>query len=256
MINDLTPQLDSPRRIRFDLIILTLFRPRRAFSEIAAQAGSVWLVPVLILLTLATVRVIADGPIRQETAFSAQATPPPGVEFSPEQQTQMEQTQGLATGPLFIYIFPTVGAVLSVVVVWLLESGVLHLVFTLLGWRHPWRMALNIVAWARLPYALRIVVRIGAAALTHQVVAHPGLSGFAPEGAGPLNIALAALLGFIDLYIIWHTILLVIGVRAADNLSGRKAWGGALFAVFVVTLLQALPGIVAAAVGAAFAGGR
>ncbi|MGH2524117.1 MAG: hypothetical protein ACRDH2_16545, partial [Anaerolineales bacterium] len=53
---------------------------------------------------------------------------------------------------------------------------------------------------------------------------------------------LAAFLGLIDIYLIWHIVLLVFGVRAGNGLATAKAAGGVLLAMLLVLLLQALPG--------------
>ena len=90
---------------------------------------------------------------------------------------------------------------------WLVVSWLLHLVLTLLGGRGTSQGAINVVAWASLPFVVRAVVQIVAMLLTDGLVTGGGLSGFAPSGEGSLNVFLASLLGQIDLYFIWHVIL-------------------------------------------------
>ena len=128
---------------------------------------------------------------------------------------------------------------------WLVVVGVLHLVLTLIGGRGSTRTAMNVVAWASLPFAVRDLVRIGAMFVTQQLVTHPGLSGFAPAGGGA-SAFLAALLGLADIYLIWHILLLIRGVRASNGLPPSKAASGVLLTMLLVLLLQALPGFLLA----------
>jgi hypothetical protein len=156
------------------------------------------------------------------------------------------QAQAAASGPVFLYVFPSILSALSVWVGWLIVVGLLHLVFTLLGARSSTRTAMNLVAWAGLPFAVRDLVRIGYMVATRQLVGHPGLSGFAPGDGGTVSLFLAELLKSFDLYLVWHMLLLVLGVRVAETLPAGKAWGGVLITIVIVLLLQALPGFATA----------
>lgn len=250
-----SPPLEPSRRIRFDWVFPALFRPRQTFANIAAQAGGVWLVPILVLMGLAAAREIVAGSLRQAAILGQPPNLPPNFQsFSPEQQAQFQQAQGAASGPLFVYVFPTIVAVLGTWVGWLLVAGLLHLALTLLGGRGATRSAMNLVAWASLPFAVRDGVRIVYMLLTRELIGHPGLSGFAPADGGGFSALLTGLLGLIDLYLIWHVALLVRGVRASQHLSPAKAWGGVTLTLLIVLLLQALPAFIFSRLGALVAG--
>ena len=45
---------------------------------------------------------------------------------------------------------------------------------------------------------------------------------------------------------LWHILLLLIGVRAAEPISRAKAWSVALFTVIAFLLIRALPALIAA----------
>jgi hypothetical protein len=47
-------------------------------------------------------------------------------------------------------------------------------------------------------------------------------------------------LSLIDIYLIWHLALLVVGSRAVSNLTAGKAWAGILITMSILTALQAL----------------
>lgn len=235
--------IEPPRRFHVDWLLPALFRPRRTFAKIVEQSGDVWLTPILVVMVAAVAHALVTGWLKQIAALSGPMDLPPDFQYwAPDQQNQFMQAQAAASGPVFLYVFPSILSALSVWVGWLIVVGLLHLVFTLLGARGTTRTAMNMVAWAGLPFAVRDFVRIGYMVATRQLVGHPGLSGFASADAGAVSLLLAEFLRLFDVYLIWHILLLVLGVRVAETLPAAKAWGGVLITILIVLLLQALPG--------------
>jgi hypothetical protein len=238
---DVDAPIESQHRFYFRWVPAVLFRPVRAFARIAAQTKGVWLTPILILTLTAVVYVIASGPTRKAIAAAAPAELPENFQyFSPEQQAQFQQSSAATQGNVFIYAFPALVAVLKVWFGWLLVGGLLHLVMTLLGGRGDTGAAMNLVAWAGLPYAVLDIVRTVFVLSTHQVVKTSGLAGFAPSGESAWAQFAAYLLALVDIYVIWHIILLVVGVRASNGISRGKAAGGVIFTILLVLSVQAL----------------
>ena len=235
-------------RWRFDWLLPALFQPRRTFPRIAAVETAVWQTPILILILTGLIRTLVNGSVKAAAGLAANSgTPPPGFEYyTPEQQAQLQQAMAATSGPVFTYLLPAVVTVLGVYLGWLILGWVIHLGLTLMGGRGSSRQALNIVAWSLLPFAIRDVVRIGAMWLSGQPVSTLGLSGFAPVAAGNLTIYLTALLSFVDIYLLWHILLLLIGVRAAENISRAKAWSVVLLVSLPLLMLRALPALIAA----------
>ena len=104
--------------------------------------------------------------------------------------------------------------------------------------------ALNIVAWASLPFAFRDILRILFMLSAGQVIASPGLSGFA-AGAGFLS----QILSRTDIFLIWSVILLVIGFGVADGLSRSKALAGVVIVMLIVLMAQAALGALSSGLG-------
>jgi|CXWL01.1.fsa_nt_gi hypothetical protein len=247
MTETVAPPLEPPRRFHFGWLFPALFRPRSTFATIASQTSDVWLTPLLVLMLTAMLNVIAAGPIKQAAALGGSPTLPPGFEFyTPEQQAQFFQAAQATQGPVFVYVFPAIISALSVWVGWLIVVGLLHLVLTLLGGRGSARSAMNVVAWASLPFAVRDLLRIGFMIATQRLVGHPGLSGFAPADGGGVSLFLSGMLGLFDVYLIWHIILLVLGARHTDNLAMGKTTAGVTVTILAMMLLQTVPGFIAA----------
>jgi hypothetical protein len=146
------------------------------------------------------------------------------------------------TGPVFVYVFPALGAVLRVWLGWLVMGGVLRLALTALGGRDSTSGALDVVAWASLPFAVRDLVQ-AAFMFTQDQLVRSGIEGFAPAGDGLGYALLGELMARVTLYAIWYLALLYIGVRAAGGLRASKAWAAIGIAVVVLLVLSVAPGV-------------
>ncbi len=238
--------LTPPRRFYFDWLAPTLLRPRAAFANINGASGDTWLTPIIILMLTGLGRVLATGWLKAQAALISGPVLPPGFEnLPPDQQTQFFEAQAATSGPVFVYVFPAIMALLQVWLGWLIVTGVLHLVLTLLGGRGSTRGAMNIVAWASLPFAVRDLVRVGYMLYSQQLIGQAGLAGFAPTD-GMLGAYLAQVLAQVDLYLFWHIFLLVLGIRAGDGLATGRVTGGAVITLLLIVLLGALPGFAVA----------
>lgn len=241
MADPLSLPIENPRHLHLDWVLPVLFRPRQAFTRIAAQQASSWLTPLLILTLTALIAVAVAGPIKQEAARSGQVELPPDFQYyPPELQAQFQQAMAATQNPVFIYVFPALLAVGGVWAGWLIVGGLIHLALTLLGGRGATGSAMNLVAWAGLPFVIRDLVRAGYMLTTRRLIEQPGLAGFAPADDGGLALFLAALLALVDLYLLWHIVLLALGVRVASGLQPGKAIVGVIFVILLVEVIHAL----------------
>lgn len=250
-MNDaLATPIETPRGLKLDWIPGVLFTPRQFIPRIAAQTRNVWLTPMLVLTLTAIALVLISGPIKLTEAQMKGPELPQGFEnYPPEQQTQILQAAQATQSPVFIYVFPALTAVAGVWIGWAFVGSVLHLVLTLFGGRGNAGSVMNLVAWSALPLAVRDIVRVIVAASTHQLIKYPGLAGFAPSGESKVDVFAGKFLALIDIYIIWHIVLLVMGVRAGNGLTRGKATAGVLITILVALLLQALLGFAGTLLG-------
>lgn len=234
---------ERPRRLHLEWVFPILFRPKNAFARIVGQGAGVWLTPILLVSLTALARIAVVGSIKQAAALSGGLALPPDFEYyPPEMQAQFTQAMQATSSPVFLYVFPGIMALASVWIGWLLVSGILHLLLTLLGGRGDTGLTLNVVAWSGLPFAVRDIVQTAFMMFSRQLITTPGLSGFlSPESTGWLAYVLQ-LLRSVDLYLIWYLVLLMVGVRAGTSLSASKAIGSTFFTVLLVIALQALLG--------------
>jgi len=234
-MTDITLEKQSARRFDFSRLLSTLTRPRRAFGEMAAESRASWLTPMLVLSITAILVVVVAGYLKTQAAMMGEVELPPDWQYwSPDMQENYMQAQQATQGATFVYIIPLVGALTALWVGWVLVAGLLHLGSTLLGGRGSLQGALNIVAWASLPFAIRDLLRVVFMLSAGHAIGSPGLSGFAASSG-----FVAQLLSRLDIFMIWYIILLVIGFALADGLSRGKAVLGIVTVMLIVLLTQA-----------------
>ena len=235
---------ERPRRVHFEWLLPTFFRPRRTLTAISEQSHAVWITPLLVLSVLAIVAVLAASPVRQLAAQMGSEIPPDFEWWSPEQQQQFMEAQANSSGPMFTIVFPALGAVLGLWVGWFLLGSILHLALTLAGSRSTNTAALNLAGWAMLPLALRMIVQTIAVLANKQLIAGQGLSGFIAADATGFLLYLRSMLGFVDIYFLWMVALLLTGAAIISGLRRGKAWLTVLATVLILLALQALPGFI------------
>lgn len=241
MTEETSLPIEAPRRFQFQWVPAAFLRPRSTFGKIAALNRSVWATPMLILTVTTLGRVMAAGWLRQQAALNGEVQLPMDFQYyPPEMQAQFLQAQQATQSPVFHYVFPAITALMGIWLGWLLVSGLIHLVLTMLGGRGDTSTTINLVAWASLPFALRDLVRTGAMLATRELINSPGLAGFAPAGSGSGSAYLVALLALIDLYVIWHILLIATGVKSGNGLTTVKALGGVTLSIVAILGIQAL----------------
>jgi hypothetical protein len=234
-MTDITMNPSPARRFDFPRMQAMLFRPRQVFQEMTSESRATWSTPMLVLTTTAILVVVVAGYLNTRAAMMGEIQLPRDWEFwTPEMQNNYMQAQQATQGPVFMYIIPLLGSLTGLWVGWLLLAALLHFGSTLLGGRGSMQSALNIVAWASLPFAVRDILRIVFMLATGHAIVSPGLSGFV-SAAGFVS----QLLMRMDVFLIWHVILLIIGFGISDNLPRSKAVSGVMAVILLVLLAQA-----------------
>lgn len=238
----------TPAR-RFDLprVFAVLFRPRAAFSEMASEARAAWSTPMILLTITAALVVIVHGYLRTRAAMMGEIELPPDWQWwTPEMQDSYMQAQQLQQGPVYMYVMPLFGSLSGLWLGWLALAALLHLGSTLFGGRGTMQSALNVVAWASLPFALRDLLRAAYMLIAQHTITSPSLSGFAAGGG-----LLYHLLARTDLFLIWNFILLILGFAIVDALPRGKAFANTFIVVALVLLAQAGLAVLVSSLGSA-----
>jgi hypothetical protein len=210
-----------------------LLRPRAGFAALNVQGGSFWLVPMLVLSFTALIYSVSSGWVRMHLAAMGEVPLPADWQYwTPELQNQYMQAQQATQGPVFLYVIPALGALASLWILWVLVGSLLRLTLTLLG-GHNSGVAMNVAAWAALPFGLRDLLRAVYVLIAQNSITNAGLSGFIQPSQNAGAQFLQQLLVFADLFTIWYLVLLILGVRAGNSISV----GRAVLAVLLVFVL-------------------
>ncbi len=242
---DITLSRQPARRFDFARLQGVLFRPRNTFQEMASEARATWLTPMLVLTITAALVVIIAGYLKSRAAMMGEVQLPQDWQYwSPEMQKNFMLAQQARQGPVFMYIMPLIQSLAGLWLGWLLLGALLHFGSTLVGGRGSMQGALNIVAWASLPFAVRDLLRIVFMLSAKHAIISPDLSGFVTTAG-----FVSQLLTHLDLFLIWNIILLIIGFAIADSLPRSKAVTGVLVVMVLVLLAQAGLGALGASLG-------
>jgi hypothetical protein len=235
----------SPRRLQLRRVWDLIIHPRATLAELSQSERAAWLTPLLLVIGLLIVRVLVSAPLKAAQLETGTPANPNFQYYTPEQQAQLQQALAAIKGPVFQYVFPIGGAAIGALLLWSITAGLLYLISTLQGGRGSMTRALNLVAWASVPTIIHLIVQIVYVQGRGQLIVDPGLSGFAlkpPDG----SLFVRALLSRIDLYLAWHAVLLVIGLRLFTGLARGKAWTSVLITLAAVMLLRVVPDLLAA----------
>ena len=154
MIENTTSLAPASRSVDFGRAFNVLLHPRHEMAKLVGNERASWLTPMLILSIALILRVLVSGYLQARAAALGEITLPPDWQFwTPEMQNNYMQAIQTTQGPAFVYVIPIVGGLIKLWVGWVLLAGLFHLLSTLLGGRGAMRSALNVVAWASLPFA-------------------------------------------------------------------------------------------------------
>jgi hypothetical protein len=237
-MTETTPS-QSTGRFGFARILEFLLQPARTFETLAGEARAVWGTPMLVLSISTFLSVMLSGYLTSRAARMGEVQLPRDWQWwSPEMQENYMRAQEAMQGPVFAYIIPLVGALVGLWLGWLILSGLLHLGSTLLGGRGSMQSALNVTGWGSLPFLVRDVLRIIFMLLAGHAISSPGLSGFAEN-----SVFMAQFLSRFDVFLLWSTVLLIIGFGIADKLPQGRAIASVVIVSLMLLLLRAGIGV-------------
>lgn len=226
--------------LHFEWLLQILIHPRKTIATISEQEKPVWLTPMATFSFLAIVSALIAWPIKRDAIINGLTLPADFQYYSTDQQAQFLTAQATQSSVLFTFIFPVLGALVTLWLVWFLMSSILHMGHFISGSSTDKQGYFNLTAWVMTPIAVRQFVQILAMLISHKTIASAGLSGFiasAGTGAG----FLAGILAQVDIYFIWEVILLMIGVVPLSGLTKTKSWTVTAITLLIIVLLMAIP---------------
>lgn len=242
------------------LLLGVLFRPKATFGYLKDNHQKAWWLPALLILLLTVAPLWAAS----RPSSAAQTMSPDKMEMVTSVGPRVMEAEGmplesspsaLASGGLnFLKLG---GAILGTFGAWLLWGGALYLASVFLGRSSSFGQMFRLAVWTWLPYGLRGLVQAIFILMTGEAIVNAGFSGFVIDKSvtslippGPGQLALASILSRVDVFMVWHVLLVSVALMAFTNLTRRKA----LTATLAIWIVFALVGIVPAIFGGMVSG--
>jgi hypothetical protein len=161
--------------------------------------------------------------------------------LSDEEAEGVERSLQTFTSPLFIGATGIALGTLGLILTWLFRGALLFFIGYLFGTEKRYIQMVSLVLWSWWPFALRDLVNAIFVLVNGQLVANRGLSFLVASGdqvqdAGNL---LYGLLSQVDLFLVWHLLLVGVGLAVSTRASRAKTAIGTV-AYWVLTALVGL----------------
>ena len=240
------PQLVNP----FVNLIDVIAAPATAFRRISTvQRGSWWLPALLCLLSALLYLAVT---LNSTVAVAAKQIQ---VQLSAMPAAQVEAarpTMERFTTPVFIFGAGAVTITLGLLLGWAIATGMLYFGASLTGHAIPAPAAWALAVWTWLPFALRGFFQAGWSAVNGgDLIHYPGLSYLLATGnttadqRTPLYVAASQ----IDLFTLWHLVLVYVVVRVVARMGTMSALVFTLVYGLINLGLRLLPALAGGALG-------
>ncbi len=204
---------------------------------------SLWVAPALVIVLSSIIVVAVSAPFlsevsRQQAEQQIESQMP---SLSGDQEQQVAGSIATFTSPLFLAATGITLGTLGLVLTWLFRGAVLFFISYLSGTDNPYIRLVTLVLWTWLPFALRNVVEAIYVVINGQLPLHRGLS-FLVSSADQVQNAgnlFYGLLTQIDPFLVWHLVLVGIGLAVSTRATTAKTALG-IISYWVVTGLVGL----------------
>jgi hypothetical protein len=201
------------------------------------------LAPVLIILVTTIIVTVVSAPLLSEVSRQqAEEQMEAQMASIPEEQAeQVRSTMDTFTSPLFVGAMGIAFTVLGLILTWLFRGALLFFIGYLLGTDNRYIQMVTLVLWAWLPFALRDLVQAIYVLLNGQLAINKGLSFLVASGDQVQNAGnlLYGFLGQIDIFLVWHLLLVGIGIAVSTRSTTPKT-ALATIGYWIVTALIGL----------------
>lgn len=226
------------------LLLGLIDRPREALGYVGKSPGRRWVAPALITLGALLLLNIVSAPL---VAQEAQELVRQQLSTLPASQAEEAMSQvATFSSPLFMALTAILGGFLALVIGWLIRSGTLFFIFSLVGNESDFRQIFSLTLWAWLPLAFRDLVKSAYILINGRLILHPGLAFLLANGARTQDLSnfLYSFLSSLDIFLLWHLILIALGAKAIAHLPSRQATWATLGYWAVTTPLALIPTLV------------
>lgn len=218
-------------------------RPGQAMAE-AAKRPRAWVVPAILLVLGMVLLLAVSAPYQIALANerSAQMIERLTANMSEEQARLVRENARVIT-PTTYWLSGLGVGLLTAALGWVLRGAIVHFSSVAAGGTSVWGPTFAVCLWSMLPFFVRDLVQAVYILISKQIIEHQGLAFLVASGdvlKDSRNL-LYALLGNVDPFVLWHIVLLGIGINAATKLNKGKAVFMALAVWLVFLVFKLIP---------------
>jgi len=234
-------------------------QPRKTLRYVIENPSwPVRLAPVLVILVSLVVVTAVSTPLLSEVSrqqAEEQIEAQMGS-LSGEDAEQVRRSLDTFTSPLFLGVTAIAIGTLGLVLTWLFRGAVLFLISYLFGTDNRYIQMVTVVLWTWLPFALRDVVQAIYVVLNGQLVVHRGLSFLvaSSDQAQHAGNLLYGLLSQVDVFLVWHLVLVAIALTVSTRSTTLKTALGTVGYWAVTAVVGLAPTLLGTLVGRSFVG--
>ncbi len=235
----------APERIRFGAALAGIVdRPMETLQRVYQHARGAWVGPLLIVIAAMLCLSVVSAPYAAELARAQVEQQVRGLS-----QAQADQVRAAMTRltPAVMSVSAAAGSLLSVGIALLVSSGVLYFAGLLVGAELNFAPLLTVMAWCWLPFALQSLTQAALIIYRRGLIVNKGLSWLVSVGESTKDRAnfLYYLLGYVEIFALWHLVLIWAGARGAGKVSRTQAFLMTLAYAILTIGLGWIPSVVA-----------
>ncbi len=209
-----------------------------------------WWLPALLCVVAALLYLGVS--LNATTALAAKQIQIQLGTMTPEQADAAKPMMERFTAPAFLFGSGAVTIVLSLLLGWVIATGLLYFGASLTGHAVPAPAAWALVVWTWLPFALRGFFQAAWSAVNGgQIIHYPGLSYLLATGdlTSDRRNMLYVSATQVDLFTLWHLILVYVAVRVAARMGTVSALVFTAIYALVSLGLRLLPALAGGVMG-------
>lgn len=232
------------------LLLGMVDRPRRSLGQVLAFPRWKWAAPAvltllaLVILLLVSARLLAEQAAQQQALAFSEIEGQLGA-MTDAQREEMRQQMTMLVSPPAIAGIALATRTVGLFVGWTIGAAILYFGLVVGGLEIGFGAMFAGYSWTTLPFVVRDLADAAFVVLTGSLRINPGLSYFVATGdvLADARNPLWVLTSQIDLFFLWHVVLVYALIRAARQRGG--AFGLTLVYVLIYLALRVIPPVLA-----------
>jgi len=234
-------------------LLMIIDRPQEAMRRVAERPRYWLLAAALLVLGLVLLTALSAPQQIAQANERTQAMIEQLKATMSEEQARVLEGRDMNMTPGRFWLTAVGLGVLMMALGWLFRGVVVHFSSMGVGGVSDWGPTFAVCVWSMLPFFVRDVLQAIYIGASKQLIEHQGIAFLVSSGdwlRDSQDLAYAALSN-VDLFALWHIVLLGIGISVATKVSRSK---GTVLAVIVWAVFLGLK-LIPVAISKAFGGG-